>query len=217
MREDEKLLKDMEKISAGTPPAERSSNDVCLAFIIRSNGKSVLITGDVTSQVWNESLIALQSKPIKSDVITVTHHGSEHGNPVSFWDQVSHGGATGKKSVAVISCGYKNRYRHPSKKTLNRVLSRKNTLYCTNLGKPCKDLDVITPTGTPKILSSALSEINKTPLERALSGIAKPQNDICSGTVEMEIQSPGKVASTFREQASHCAYAKGKPHFNNVY
>lgn len=218
-REHEAVIVDMVEMYNKRPPKPREANEGSLAFIVKHGEKTIFFSGDVPDNVWREALplAVSNNRSIASDSIVVTHHGSEHGNPALFWDTVSHT-AAGKQSTAIISCGYSNAYKHPSERTLNRILSRKNRLYCINLGKPCTQLNVSTPPpGIPKILASALQVINKSKLEIAVSSFAVPAPEICSGTIELEIQAAGLTTAIYREQNSTCAYAPTKPGLVNPY
>lgn len=217
-RKDEGIIAAYKKCLAGSPPPKVKTNEASLALRVATASGDVLLGGDVPSLVWEEVLPAAKAKGISlaSDLIVVTHHGSEDGNPPSLWRAISHSGVNGKKSMAVISCGFENRHDHPTETTLNRIISKGNTLYCTNLGAPCLTYDVCAPAKTPKILIQALQEINKDPLERALSGIAAPIAEICSGTVEVSL-SKGVPAVTHRDQNSRCVYAETHDGLDNPY
>jgi beta-lactamase superfamily II metal-dependent hydrolase len=223
LRQKAAALNSMEKLAAREAPPPLNLNDGCLAFQLLYGDARILFCGDVTDRVWTEIIPQLVEEQkldktidLESDFVAVTHHGAETGNPRALWDVIAHKSPDEKgKTVAVISCGYSNKYKHPSEKTLNLALSRNVMLFCINLGKPCHALDVMSHRAA-SILDLAISEINKTPLERALSGFAKPALGLCSGDCDFNIEKTGVVSVLHREQESHCAYSALKE-FSNRY
>ncbi|MFV1992486.1 MAG: DNA internalization-related competence protein ComEC/Rec2 [Acidiferrobacterales bacterium] len=87
------------------------NNGACVLKIIEKNG-SILLTGDIEIEA-EELLLQSQGNLLKSDVITVPHHGSKTSSHDEFLDKVS-------PKLAIISAGYRNRYRHPSQKVVKR-------------------------------------------------------------------------------------------------
>ena len=75
-------------------------------------GHSVLLTGDLTVQ--GEKEIMTTDAYLKSDVLKLGHHGSKTSSSRKFLTQVS-------PSLALISSGRKNRFRHPSKQVIQRL------------------------------------------------------------------------------------------------
>ena len=92
-----------------------NNNGACVLKIIEKNG-SILLTGDIEEEA--EALL-LQSyrSLLKSDVIIVPHHGSKTSSHDEFLGEVS-------PRLAIISAGYRNRYRHPSQKVVKRYQER---------------------------------------------------------------------------------------------
>lgn len=94
-----------------------NENDKSLIMKVYVNGKKILFTGDITSFVENY----LIRKDMDSDYLKVAHHGSKYSSTDEFLKNVS-------PKYAIISCGYKNRYNHPHKETLDR-LEKANSRY----------------------------------------------------------------------------------------
>ncbi len=91
------------------------SNEYSLCFFIRRREFSVLLTADIEKR-GEEALIAqLQKQGISHvNVLKVAHHGSANATTETFLEKCD-------ADFAVISCGEKNRYGHPSAKVLNRL------------------------------------------------------------------------------------------------
>jgi competence protein ComEC len=81
---------------------------------VSSEYGSVLLPGDAERKV-EKRLLTQYGKQLASDVLIVPHHGSNTSSSSSFIDAVN-------PSVAVFSAGYKNRYKLPNKKVLNRYV-----------------------------------------------------------------------------------------------
>lgn len=76
---------------------------------------SFLLTGDAEEESETEMLAAWPD--LKSDVLSVGHHGSPSSSGPEFLDRVS-------PEYAVISCGKDNSYGHPSPSVLERLNQR---------------------------------------------------------------------------------------------
>ncbi len=70
---------------------------------------SFLIMGDAPKEV--ERKIIKENPELKADVIKIGHHGSNTSSDFSFLQTLN-------PSLAVISCGENNKYRHPHKETV---------------------------------------------------------------------------------------------------
>lgn len=89
---------------------DENSKSLVLAFEV--GDKKFLIMGDAPKSV---EFKILENDPIlKVDVLKVGHHGSNTSSSIEFL-------STLKPKEAVISCGYKNIYNHPSKETLDSL------------------------------------------------------------------------------------------------
>ena len=87
------------------------NNRSCVLKISSASG-SVLLTGDIERDI-EHLLNANYGDRLVSDVLIVPHHGSNTSSSQSFISLVN-------PKIAIISAGYKNRYRLPSVRVLNR-------------------------------------------------------------------------------------------------
>jgi competence protein ComEC len=91
----------------------KRNNRSCVLRVSSEFG-SVLFPGDAERKV-EKRLLELNEKQLASDVLIVPHHGSNTSSSSSFVDAVN-------PAIAIFSVGYKNRYKLPNKKVLNRYL-----------------------------------------------------------------------------------------------
>ena len=96
---------------AGAAPADRRNNRSCVLRVSSPAG-SVLLGGDIEKKIERQLVAQLPDK-LRADVLLVPHHGSNTSSSTAFIRAVS-------PRTAVISAGYRNRYRLPSKKVLAR-------------------------------------------------------------------------------------------------
>jgi competence protein ComEC len=75
---------------------------------------SFLFTGDIFAQKEKE-LVKRKEESVKSNVLKVSHHGSKTSSDEEFIKYVS-------PEIAVISVGKNNRYGHPNKEVLERLI-----------------------------------------------------------------------------------------------
>lgn len=86
---------------------------------------SMLLTGDVEEE--GEAMLEEKIKPLSTyDVLKVAHHGSGNSTMDSFLDLAN-------PSIALISCGEKNRYGHPHDEVLERLQNQNSKIYRTDL------------------------------------------------------------------------------------
>lgn len=88
-----------------------NNNGACVLKITESNG-SVLLTADIEVEA-EYKLLQTQNDFLPADVLIVPHHGSKTSSHLEFISKVSPG-------LAIISAGYRNRYRHPSQTVVKR-------------------------------------------------------------------------------------------------
>ncbi|MBF2350627.1 DNA internalization-related competence protein ComEC/Rec2 [Listeria welshimeri] len=86
-----------------------------------SNNDSIVIKATLDNKIWlftgdleAEGEKAILDKGIKADILKVGHHGSKTSTSIEFIQKV-------KPSLAVVSCGVKNRFGHPHEATLNTL------------------------------------------------------------------------------------------------
>jgi competence protein ComEC len=96
------------------PDHEISSkkNDRSCVLRIEADGKSVLLTGDI-SKNSEYPLIEKYGKKIQSDILVVPHHGSKTSSSIEFLNVV-------KPKIAIVSNGFQNRFKHPNSKVVER-------------------------------------------------------------------------------------------------
>ena len=81
--------------------------------------------GDIGSEV--ETLLARGNSPLVSEALVLSHHGSRDGSTQGFLARVAAG-------LAVVSCGKRNPFGHPSEEVLDRLARRGIELYRTDAG-----------------------------------------------------------------------------------
>lgn len=91
---------------------EGDENDSCLVFLLSFMKKKWLFTGDAS--IDSEEAILNSGVNIDCDVLKVGHHGSKTSTSERFLKAAS-------PSEAIISCGVKNKYGHPSKEVIDRL------------------------------------------------------------------------------------------------
>lgn len=102
-----------------------SDNNAYSAVVKLSYGKNTfLLTGDAEKE--NESdMLEKYGDFLNSDFIKLAHHGSSTSNTPQFLDKVS-------PKVAIVSCGYKNKYSHPHKEILDYLKNKNIPIYRTD-------------------------------------------------------------------------------------
>ena len=97
-----------------SPPQHHTphGNNGSCVLRISSNHGSLLLTGDIERE-QEEWLVDNYDKKLDSDVLVVPHHGSRTSSSAKFIEQVS-------PVVALFPVGYRNRYRHPNGRVVNR-------------------------------------------------------------------------------------------------
>jgi len=99
----------------------RRVNDNSLVLRIRMGHRAVLLTGDA-EQEEEEALLARHGERLGADLLKVGHHGSRTSSHAAFLDAVG-------PELAVVSCGVRNRFGHPSQATLRALASRRIALW----------------------------------------------------------------------------------------
>jgi len=85
-------------------------NSFSLVQLIKFKNHTILLTGDIQSDILNNILIQLNDTSI--EVLKIPHHGSRTGVDENTFN-------IAKPGFAVISVGRKNRYGHPSQDILS--------------------------------------------------------------------------------------------------
>lgn len=109
-----------------SPEDEKYSDNNSYSAVVKLTygQNSFLFTGDAEKE--NElKMISKYGLALQCDVLKLGHHGSATSNTYDFLDAVN-------PQVAVVSCGYKNRYSHPHKEILQYLEENDIPLYRTD-------------------------------------------------------------------------------------
>jgi competence protein ComEC len=90
----------------------RNVNNTSIVMKLVYGGTSFLFTGDL--ELEGEAQILQYNAALKSDVLKVGHHGSKTSSSEYFLERVL-------PKIAVVSVGYKNKFRHPNKDVMKRI------------------------------------------------------------------------------------------------
>ena len=96
------------------PDTPYLANDSSCVVKVTARNATVLLTGDIGVDPERE-LIAMDGEKLKSDVVTVPHHGSESSSSEEFIAAV-------KPKLALAGTGFKNQFRHPRPVIVKRWL-----------------------------------------------------------------------------------------------
>lgn len=88
-----------------------SENDLSVVLKLGFRGSFALMSGDIEGDVEQEVLRRVESP--RSDLLKVPHHGSNSSSSEEFIRHVA-------PKIAIISCGRRNIYGHPSPRVLDR-------------------------------------------------------------------------------------------------
>lgn len=101
--------------------AHKSRNDQSMVLRLDAGAVSFLLTGDISEKVEQE---LSEADLADVDVLKVAHHGSGGSSSAEFLEEAG-------AEIAVISCGYDNRYGHPAEETLERLHAAGLRIYQT--------------------------------------------------------------------------------------
>ncbi|PEX93629.1 DNA internalization-related competence protein ComEC/Rec2 [Bacillus cereus] len=90
----------------------KSENDSSIVLWAELGGLTWLFTGDLEEE--GEKLLVSTYPHLRADVLKVAHHGSKTSSTAPFLRHI-------QPSVAIISVGERNRYRHPDKEVIERL------------------------------------------------------------------------------------------------
>ena len=105
-------------------PEEGEVNEDSLVFRLVWRDLAILFTGDIGAAT-EERLLA-QPERLKADILKVAHHGSRYSGTEPFLDAV-------RPRIALISAGYGNTFHLPSPRTVQRLSSRRISIYRTDI------------------------------------------------------------------------------------
>jgi len=103
-----------------------STNDGSLVLKITFGHRSALFVGDA-EHAAEERLLATEYDNLPADLLKVGHHGSKTSSSPTFIARVA-------PRWAVISCGVRNRFGHPSRSTLDTLAEEGTVVRRTDLG-----------------------------------------------------------------------------------
>ncbi len=109
----------------GSPRGRASdvnSNSIVLRLGV--NGRHLLLAGDV--ELEGEAALLKSGQPLAAEVLKVPHHGGRTSSTLPFLQRVG-------PRVAVVSAGYRNRFRHPHPETLERLRAVGARVFRTDL------------------------------------------------------------------------------------
>jgi beta-lactamase superfamily II metal-dependent hydrolase len=101
----------------------RNVNNASIVMKLFYGSTSYLFTGDL--EMEGEAQIIQFNEALKSDVLKVAHHGSKTSSSDYFLQKVL-------PKIAVVSVGYKNKFRHPNKDVMNRISQYAETIHRTD-------------------------------------------------------------------------------------
>jgi competence protein ComEC len=84
---------------------------------------SLFVPGDLDGAALQRFLS--KSPPGEAGAIVLAHHGSRHGTPAALLNAV-------RPDSALVSCGWKNRFGHPHRETIERLDRREVPLWRTD-------------------------------------------------------------------------------------
>lgn len=100
---------------------ESDLNNTSIVLKLKYGNTSYLFTGDATDSTEEKIL----DKDIEADVLKVGHHGSSYSSTEEFLNKVN-------PHYAIIEVGKDNKYDHPTKITLDRLIERNIKVYRTD-------------------------------------------------------------------------------------
>lgn len=115
------VLAPMEPLMQGTR-SDLNNNSVAIKITYRR--ASFLLAGDIEQEA--ERRLLLRGGNLRSDVLKVAHHGGETSSTPEFLAAV-------RPRIAIISCGERNPFQHPSRETLQRLQQVGAQVYRTDV------------------------------------------------------------------------------------
>ncbi|MEQ6292427.1 DNA internalization-related competence protein ComEC/Rec2 [Vogesella sp. GCM10023246] len=108
------------------PRPETAGDDNSHSCVLRvaTRRQAILLSGDAPQAV-EEMLVARYGAALRSQVLVLGHHGSRSATADAWLDTV-------QPQHAIISAGYRNRYRHPHPLVLARLAARPIQLWRTD-------------------------------------------------------------------------------------
>ena len=108
-----------------SPSSPEGSNDFSLVFRLAVGSKTILFTGDLSSNLLSTLANSTGKDFLKSDILKIPHHGSKNGLTATFLNLAD-------PMYSVISVGKRNSYRHPAKEILDILKASKTNILRTD-------------------------------------------------------------------------------------
>jgi competence protein ComEC len=111
-------------LDSGPVKNQENINDNSLVVKVSMGQHAFLFPGDIMA-MGEKTLVASAPGNLKSTVLISPHHGSDTSSSPLLMAQVD-------PEIVVVSCGWQNRFRFPSKKILNRYSDRGCRIFRTD-------------------------------------------------------------------------------------
>ena len=105
-------------------PAPMGLNNGSLVIRLTYGGSAVLLTGDIEHET--DSDLLRWGDRLHAQVLKAAHHGSRTSSSAAFLNGV-------RPELAAVSCGIRNRFRHPSPDVIQRYEAMGISIYRTDL------------------------------------------------------------------------------------
>ena len=89
-------------------------NELSPIVTVEAFGKTIMLTGDATSDTEEDFLEVLGEEEIKVDILKVSHHGSDTASSSAFLEKIH-------PFLGVISAGIDNTYNFPAEEVVDRL------------------------------------------------------------------------------------------------
>jgi competence protein ComEC len=118
------------------PVPHANANDNSIVLRVQMGERAALLVGDAA---WAEESALLDRAPglLKADLLKVGHHGARTSSSPRFLDAVG-------ASVAVVSCGVRNRFGHPHAEVIAALSARGRVYRTDNHGSVRWETDGVT-------------------------------------------------------------------------
>jgi competence protein ComEC len=103
----------------------RRGNDLSCVLRVSAAGHSALLTADI-ERAAEAQLVAREGRALRAELLLVPHHGSRSSSSPAFLAAVAPG-------WAVVTAGYRNRFRHPAGEVVERYRAAGAALLRTDL------------------------------------------------------------------------------------
>ncbi|MGE5129623.1 MAG: DNA internalization-related competence protein ComEC/Rec2 [Sphingomonadaceae bacterium] len=103
----------------------RRGNDLSCVLRVSAAGHSALLTADI-ERAAEAQLVAREGRTLRAELLLVPHHGSRSSSSPAFLAAVA-------PRWAVVTAGYRNRFRHPAEEVVERYRAAGAALLRTDL------------------------------------------------------------------------------------